>query len=229
MTMSSAAVEVQGISRRFGRRWALRGISFAVMPGEVVGILGHNGSGKSTLLRVISTALRPTLGRGAVFGHDLLRSPDAVRGMVGFLAHSPGNYDDLTARENLRFAAVMSGLPVRDLDATLSRVGLASVADERTRGFSAGMQRRLALGRLLLCRPRLLLLDEPFNNFDAEGVALLHTVIEETRARGGSALVVLHDRRQAEDVLDRAIQLAQGALLSEEGARAPVRHAAWSA
>ncbi len=213
MTSSTAALELHGISRRFGSRWALRGVSFSVEPGEVVGILGHNGSGKSTLLRVVSTALRPTLGSGAVFGYDLSKEPQLVRTVCGFLAHAPGNYEDLTARENLRFAAAMAALDPGGIDDIISRVGLAHVADERARGFSAGMQRRLALGRLLLCQPRLLLLDEPFNNFDAAGVALLNEVIEETRERGGAALVVLHDRRQAAEVLDREIVLAQGAVV----------------
>jgi ABC-type multidrug transport system ATPase subunit len=159
----------------------------------------------------VSTALRPSLGDGAVFGHDLRKEPSDVRSVVGFLAHAPGNYDDLTARENLLFAAAMAALDPGRIDEIIQRVGLARVADERTRGFSAGMQRRLSLGRLLLCQPRLLLLDEPFNNFDAAGVALLNDVIDETRRRGGAALVVLHDRRQAEGLLDREIVLVQGA------------------
>ncbi|MEP7347559.1 MAG: heme ABC exporter ATP-binding protein CcmA [Gemmatimonadaceae bacterium] len=213
MTSTTPALELRGISRRFGNRWALRGVSFSVQPGEVVGILGHNGSGKSTLLRVVSTALRPTLGSGSVFGHDLTKEPSMVRTVAGFLAHAPGNYDDLTAQENLRFAAAMAALEPAGIDDILARVGLAHVATERARGFSAGMQRRLALGRLLLCQPRLLLLDEPFNNFDAAGVALLNEVIEETRGRGGAALVVLHDRRQAAELLDREIVLSQGAMV----------------
>lgn len=132
----------------------------------------------------------------------------------------------MTARENLRFAAAMAALDPARIDAILERVGLAPMADERTRGFSAGMQRRLALGRLLLCQPRLLLLDEPFNNFDSAGVELLNEVIEETRRGGGAALVVLHDRRQAERLLDREIVLARGATVNAADAAArPVRRA----
>lgn len=225
MTSTQPACDLHGISRRFGNQWALRGVWLSVQPGEVVGITGPNGSGKSTLLRVVSTALRATLGTGNVFGHDLTKEAGLVRSICGFLAHSPGNYDDLTARENLWFAAAMAALDPGGIDDILGRVGLAKVAEQRVRGFSAGMQRRLALGRLLLCRPRLLLLDEPFNNFDAAGVVLLNDVIDETRRRGGAALVVLHDRRQAEGLLDREIALAYGATVrptAGAGEAAPV-------
>jgi len=175
--------------------------------------MGHNGSGKSTLLRVISTALRPSAGEGWVFGRHLLREAVEVRARVGFLAHSPGLYDDLTAKENLQFAARMLGIDEGRIPATLERVGLGRDVQERVRGFSAGMQRRLALARLILGHHGLLLLDEPYNNFDPQGIALVNDVIREVRDRGGSALVVLHDRRQGEHVLSRTIQLARGAVV----------------
>lgn len=210
----SLACELAGVSRRFGRRWALRGVTMRLRAGEVVGVTGPNGSGKSTLLRVVSTSLRPTLGTGSVFGADLVRAAPIVRSRVGFLGHVPGVYDDLTASENLRFAAAMTGADGSPVRAVLERVGLAAHADERVRGFSAGMQRRLALGRMILRRPSLLLLDEPYNNFDVQGTALLNEIIEETRDRGGSALIVVHDRRQAEGLFDRVIDLATGAIAS---------------
>jgi heme exporter protein A len=205
------ALRLQGLARRFGRRWALRGVSLEAEPGEVIGVMGHNGSGKSTLLRVVSTALKPSAGEGWVFGRHLVRDAQEVRSRVGFLAHSPGLYDDLTAWENLSFAARMLGHPDARIAALLERVGLARERDERVRGFSAGMQRRLALARLAMGQPWLLLLDEPYNNFDTGGIELVNDVIRETQERGGAALVVLHDRRQGEHVLDRVIELVRGA------------------
>lgn len=204
------ALRLSGIARRFGRRWALRGVSLDVAPGEIVGIMGPNGSGKSTLLRVVSTVLRASAGTGWVFGRHLTEDALRVRALIGFLAHSPGLYDDLTANENLRFASRMLGVADSEIAPTLERVGLWKDRDDRVRGFSAGMQRRLALARLLLGKPRLLLLDEPYNNFDADGITLVNDVIEETRRRSGAALVVLHDRRQGEHVLDRVVELARG-------------------
>lgn len=194
-------------------RWALRGVSLEVEPGEVVGIMGHNGSGKSTLLRVVSTALRPSAGEGWVFGKHLVREAVEVRSHIGFLAHSPGLYDDLTATENLIFAARMLGVPEGQIPAALERVGLAREANERVRGFSAGMQRRLALARMTLGSPGLLLLDEPYNNFDPQGIELVNEVIQDARRSGGAALVVLHDKRQGERVLDRIVELGRGAVI----------------
>jgi heme exporter protein A len=191
----------------------LRGVTLDVAPGEVVGIVGHNGSGKSTLLRVISTALRPSAGEGWVCGHHLIRDAIEVRRRVGFLAHAPGLYEDLTARENLIFAAGMLGITEAGIPAAIDRVGLSHVLDERVRGFSAGMQRRLALARLILGSPTLLLLDEPYNNFDPQGIELVNEVIHDIRTAGGSALVVLHDRRQGERVLDSIVELGRGAVI----------------
>jgi heme exporter protein A len=106
----------------------------------------------------------------------------------------------------------MLGVSETAIAPALERVGLSRERDERVRGFSAGMQRRLALARLILAAPRLLLLDEPYNNFDPAGIALVNEVIRSARAAGGAALVVLHDHRQGEHVLDRTIELERGAL-----------------
>ena len=184
---SSLAIDAQGIARRFGARWYLRGVSLQVRPGEVVGLAGANGSGKTTFLRVLATLLKPNAGAAWVYGHDVTRAADDVRRHVGFLAHTAGLYEDLTALENLRFAAEMLGRSPDGLEASLDRVGLAHVAANRVRGFSAGMQRRLALARLMLVRPRLLLLDEPYANLDAAGIDIMNAVIAEVRNAAGAS------------------------------------------
>ena len=207
---SRLAIDAQGVARRFGARWVLRGISLQVRPGETVGLLGANGSGKSTLLRILATLLRASGGRAMICGHDVSTDADAVRGNIGFLAHSPGLYDDLTARENLEFAVAMLGVKPTVIDATLERVGLFAVANERVRGFSAGMQRRLALGRMMLAKPRVLLLDEPFSNLDVAGIALMSSVIGESVRDGGAALAVLHELAPAAGLIDRTVTIADG-------------------
>lgn len=210
------------VTRRFGRRWALRGVSLTIARGEVVGVEGHNGSGKSTLLRILSTAIRPTGGTAQVFGDDVVRNADAVRAQVAFLTHYPGLYDDLSAEENLRFACRMLGIDNARIPEVLARVGLEREGREVVRTFSAGMQRRLSLARLLLQRPRLLLLDEPYNNFDPAGIALVNDVVREVRREGGAAMIVLHDRHSAGDLLDRVTRLRQGVVHeSAEDERVP--------
>jgi heme exporter protein A len=215
---AAPALELEQVARRFGRRWALRGISLRVDAGQIVALAGHNGSGKTTLLRVIATALRASKGGGRVYGYDLERDADAVRGLVGSLSHAPGTYGDLTARENLAFSLRMAGLrPDHDaVRAMLETVGLARVGNERARTFSSGMTRRLALARLLLHPPRLLLLDEPYASFDVSGVALVNEFVLKTARDGGTVIVATHDLDRASAVMERVVELANGQVISDE-------------
>ena len=212
----TSAIDVRGVGRRFGVRWALRGVSFDVQGGEAVGLLGPNGSGKSTVLRVLGTLLAPSAGSASINGLDVVREASAVRTQVGYLAHTPGLYDDLTARENLRFAADMLGRPHSEAEDGLARVGLTHAAGERVRTYSAGMQRRLALARLTLLRPRVLLLDEPYNNLDADGITLMNAVVAGVVHAGGAALLVLHELAPAAGLLDRALTLVDGRIAAPD-------------
>lgn len=204
------AIKVSGLGKRFGIRWVLRGVSLEVGRGEAVGLLGPNGSGKSTVLRILGTLLNPNAGTASVNGLDIVRDASGVREHVGYLAHTPGLYEDLTARENLRFAADMLGLSYEAVEGSLERVGLTRVAGDRVRGFSAGMQRRLALARLILRSPKVLLLDEPYSNLDAGGVELMNSIIAGVVQAGGAALVVVHELAPANAVLSRTLTLAEG-------------------
>ncbi|HEX6939576.1 MAG TPA: heme ABC exporter ATP-binding protein CcmA [Longimicrobiales bacterium] len=224
---AAAAVVASGIARRFGHRWALRGASLRVERGEVAALVGHNGSGKTTLLRVLATTLRPTRGNGAVFGFDLVRDAPRIRELVAVLGHSPGVYGDLTARENLEFALRMSGraASARAVAEALDAVGLAAEADELVRVFSAGMQRRLALARVLLRRPRLILLDEPYAAFDADGVARVNRILADHKAAGNAAIIATHDPARAAPVVDRLWTISRGrieaAVATEQRSDAP--------
>ena len=205
-------IRLQGIARRFGQRWILRGIDLDIEAGAVVAMTGRNGSGKTTLLRIVATLLRPTRGTASVFGHDTVREPDGIRGRVGLLGHSTGLYDDLTAVENLVFSLRMAGVPVDHAEvlARLEQVGLSQVRSERVRGFSAGMRRRLGLARLLLRPPQLLLLDEPYASFDQDGIGLVNEFAALTASRGGAVLLTTHDMTRALDVMTRRVHIADG-------------------
>ncbi len=209
---AEAAVRLEGVARRFGRRWVLRGIDLEVARGEVVALTGRNGSGKTTLLRVLCTLLRPTRGAGRVFGLDLVAEAGEVRERVGLLAHHAGLYDDLTAAENLVFAERMRGRrgePAR-VAGVLEQVALAAHAGERVRGFSAGMRRRLALARLLLEPPELLLLDEPYASFDVDGIELVNGFARQVAAAGGAAIVATHDLERGRGAIARRVHIEEG-------------------
>lgn len=212
------AVATHELARLFGRSAALAGVSIQVAAGRTVALLGPNGAGKTTLLRVLATSLRPSFGTAEVEGIDVSRRPDLVRPRVAYLSHATGLYDDLTAAENLRFAAAMRGIvdaPAAVREA-LAEVGLVPDADRRVRGYSAGMRRRLALGRLLIGEYAVVLLDEPHAALDADGMALVDRLLGRWRERGVTVLVASH---QAERVMRLADGWARldGGLLVETG------------
>jgi heme exporter protein A len=212
--VSKDGIAVEGVAKRFGRRWALRGASLRVEPGVALALMGHNGSGKTTLLRILATTLRPTRGGGTVFGLDLRKQADELREHVGVLYHAPGVYGDLTARENLEFARRMwGGESEVGVDQALDEVGLTFAADERASGFSSGMTRRLSIARLVMRPPRLLLLDEPYASFDADGIELVNRMVRDTAERGGIAVVATHDPERSSEVVDEVVTLQQGRVI----------------
>jgi heme exporter protein A len=208
------AIRLEGIARRFGQRWILRGIDLVVESGTVLALTGRNGSGKTTLLRIIGTMLRPTRGTASVFGHDTVKGADAIRESVGLLGHNTALYDDLTAAENLVFSLRMAGRSVDTLaiEEALEQVGLAHVRKERVRGFSAGMRRRLGLARMLLRPPRLLLLDEPYASFDQDGIDVVNEFAAVTAQGGGVVLLSTHDMTRAMGVMSRRVHITDGRL-----------------
>jgi heme exporter protein A len=130
--------------------------------------------------------------------------------LVGYLGHAPGLYDDLTARENLEFSADMLGRDRRTVGDALERVGLLDVAGQPVRGFSSGMHRRLAIARLMLVRPRVLLLDEPYANLDAAGIDLVNSLIADWVDDGCAALIVLHETAPAARILNQTLTIVDG-------------------
>jgi heme exporter protein A len=212
---SPSLLEFSGVAHRFGRRWVLRGVQFALAPGEVVAVGGANGAGKTTLLRIGATLLRPMRGSGRVGELDLVRDAGLVRARVAFMGHSPALYEDLTAQENLAFAFRMRGRAAdpEGLRSALAEVGLAEHAHARVRQFSSGMRRRLALARTVIDLPEILLMDEPYASLDREGVELVNRVIERVAARGGGVLMATHDLVAGSRVTDRTVTLQDGVIL----------------
>jgi heme exporter protein A len=219
------AVATNELARLFGRSAALAGVSLQVQAGATVALLGPNGAGKTTLLRILATSLRPSFGRAEVLGIDIGQRPDLVRGRIAYLPHANGLYDDLTAAENLHFAAAMRGIehPGRAASAALGEIGLVANADHRVRGFSAGMRRRLALGRLMLGEPAVVLLDEPHAALDADGMALVDRLLARWRKKAVTVLVASHQADRVTPLADGWARLDGGLLLEAGGSGVSIR------
>lgn len=191
---SSPVVRLSGITRIFGVTPALVRADLEVPHGEVLLVRGPNGAGKSTLLRVIATVLSPTYGSGSVFGFDLVRDRAAIRGRMELIGHRTRLYEDLTARENLRFWCRLYGIDASPVGEALDRVELGREADERVAGYSQGMRQRVAVARALLRRAELLLLDEPYAGLDDAAKAIVDDLVHETNERGDTVILATHDR-----------------------------------
>jgi heme exporter protein A len=213
-------IAAQELRKTYGSNIVVDGVSFTLGGGQCLALLGPNGAGKTTLLRILATLLRPTAGALRVGGVDALREPERVRPLLGMVAHGSYVYEDLTARENLRFWEIMRGgdaAPAR-LMAALTQVELDGVADERVRTFSAGMKRRLALARVLLGEARVLLLDEPFTGLDRRGRKWVSEFLQTFKTAGGAAVVATHSFGGGLGVADRVGILMGGRLLVDRPA-----------
>ncbi len=210
--MSEAAIELSGLGRRYGRQYVLREINLEMTAGRLALLGGSNGAGKTTLLRVLATRLRPSRGRGRVFGFDLVTGAHEVRRRVAFLSVFGGSYPTLTAAENLMLAARLYGLRGAEVTGLLATVGLEAVADKLVRTFSSGMKKRLALARLLLADVPLWLLDEPYASLDEDGKALIDRLLIEARAAGRSVLLASHETARCAPLVDAVLTLEGGGL-----------------
>lgn len=202
------------VARRFGPRWALGGVSLAVEAGEGVMLTGPNGSGKSTLLRCMATALRLHHGHIYVRGQELWKNRYTLRSKIGFLSHAGYLYDDLSGADNLRVWARLGGLTIEP-GPLLERVGLPPKRLDPVRTYSAGMRRRLAMARLMLHTPEIVLLDEPYTALDAEGRQLVTDVAAELRGQGATLLMATHLTDYASEVCTRHVSLLDGNLVDD--------------
>jgi heme exporter protein A len=217
MGSTSAALSAHGIARRFGHHLVLRDVTFDIQWGTATALLGANGAGKTTLLRILAGSLSPTRGSIALGGTCLRGNPDALRVSTALLAGDSYLYDALTAEENLRFAVRMTGGDASDSRITeaLEEVGLASARGRRVRYFSSGMRKRVALARVVVMEPPVLLLDEPYASLDEDATCLVEEVVERWRAGGRAVVMATHRRERAERVCDQCLYLVDGVALPD--------------
>jgi len=204
------AVDVQSLARRYGRRWALSGVSFHVPPASVMMVAGRNGAGKSTLFRLLATAMRPDAGSATIGGFDVVRQREDVRKLTALLSHQNYLYESLTAKENLQVTADHLGLRRADLGEVLAKVGLDTRAGDVVSTFSAGMRKRLSFARVLLQAPKVALLDEPYGALDPPGFDLVDQVVLDLKRSGTTILMTTHNWERAAKLSDMALVLEAG-------------------
>lgn len=212
-----AILSVKGVHHRFGRHRVLNGVDLALDVGACGVLFGDNGCGKSTLLSLLSTRFR--LQKGAYRLDDLEgeADADAMRGRLLFVGHQTHLYGHLNPIENMMFFSDLRGLSVSvsALREVVVLVGLERFAEQPVRWFSAGMKKRLALARLLLAKPDLLLLDEPYSALDGQGVAWLNGVLTDFLGQGGVVVMASHDPDRVAALVHQPFRLHRGRLYSQ--------------
>ena len=202
-------IQLDRVTKRFGALLALQGIDLQLESGKCLGLVGPNGAGKTTLLKVLSTLTVPSSGTVTIAGLDASRAAERIRPLLGVLSHRTFLYGHLTAFENLHFYGRMLGVVqlgerIRDV---LETVGLTSVGRQLVRTYSRGMQQRLAIARVILHRPRLLLLDEPYNALDGQAVARVQELLRRLTGEGHTVVISTHDLARGFELCDEiAIQ-----------------------
>jgi len=210
-------IDVVEVERRYGDVHALRGVTLAVRPGEVFGVLGHNGAGKSTLAKILTGLIRPDAGIARVGGVDVAAEPLEVRRRLGYLPEESVLYDELSGREHLEHFAALRGVDPQTARARIERLleflDLAAAADRAVGGYSRGMRRKTAIALALVGDPEILLFDEPTGGLDPEGSRRFADLLAELRRRGKTVVIQSHILGLVEKRCDRIAVLEAGAVV----------------
>jgi ABC-2 type transport system ATP-binding protein len=218
-------IEIDGLTKRYGDKAAVDGLSFVVEPGVVTGFLGPNGAGKSTTMRVIAGLDRPTSGTVRVNGKQYRRSA-APMSELGILLDARSVHPGLSARNNLLALARTSGIGRRRVDEVIELAGLAEVAGARAGGFSLGMGQRLGVAAALLGRPQTVVLDEPVNGLDPDGVRWIRLLLRSLAEEGRTVLVSSHLMSEMAQTATRLVVIGRGRLIAETSVEDFIGHAA---
>lgn len=215
---SGPAIDVQGVTKAYGRSIALNKLDLRVQWGEVLTIFGPNGSGKTTLIRVLATLSKPDTGMIGIAGLDPRRDGSHARRLIGVLTHDPLLYDDLTARENLRFAARMFGIedPGERIEAVADKLEVASRLDQRVGTLSHGWKKRFSLARALLHDPPILLMDEPESGLDEQALTGLGGLLKEESESRRTVVLTTHNFERGLEFSDEVAILSKGRMVYRE-------------
>jgi len=212
--MAGDAIIAEDLTYLYGDLLAVDHISFTVAEGQILGFLGPNGAGKTTTVKILTGQLKPKGGKATLLGMDVASNVDKVQGDIGVCFETANLYEKMSAIENLKLFARLSG--VKDLDALalLEKVGLAGRGKDRVDTYSKGMKQRLMVARSMVNRPRVLFLDEPTAGLDPTSSESIREVILEERARGATVFLTTHDMLEADKLSDRVAFMNQGKIVA---------------
>src|SRR6266702_5153434 len=212
--MEETVIEVKNLSKRYGEKLAVDGLDFVVQPGTVTGFLGPNGAGKSTMMRMIAGLDEPTAGRVLVNGKDY-RAASAPMAELGILLEAKAVHTGRSARNHLLALAQTNGISQRRVDEVIDMVGLGDVARKRAGGFSLGMGQRLGIASALLGDPRVMVLDEPVNGLDPEGVLWVRNLLKGLAGEGRTVFVSSHLMSEMALTATRLVVVGRGRLIAD--------------
>jgi sodium transport system ATP-binding protein len=207
-------IEVQGLSKSFGKVQAVQNVWFSAPDGQITGLLGPNGAGKSTTLRMLYTLLKPASGTATIDGFDITHASIEVQRRIGVLADARGLYERLTTRENIRYYGRLHGLEgdqlENQIDKLLQLLDMLAIADRKTGGFSTGEKLKVAIARALVHNPPNVLLDEPTNGLDVMSTRAMRQFILRLRDEGKCVLFTSHIMQEVAALCDQVVIISKG-------------------
>jgi ABC-2 type transport system ATP-binding protein len=206
-------ITVENLSKRYGRTVAVSDVSFTCEPGTVTGFLGPNGAGKSTTLRMLTGLTPPTSGTSTIAGRRYADLPNPGR-VVGVMLDAAAQHPGRTGRETVRLSAALLGVPGTRADEMLERVGLADAAKRRVGQYSLGMRQRLGIATALLGDPAVLILDEPANGMDPEGIRWMRGLLQDFASRGGTVVLSSHLLGEVQATVDQLVVIGRGRIVA---------------
>jgi sodium transport system ATP-binding protein len=216
-------IQVEGLSKSFGKVKAVQNVSFSALGGQITGLLGPNGAGKSTTLRMLYTLLKPDSGTARIDGFEVTEAPLQVQSHIGVLSDAQGLYPRLTTRENIRYFGQLHGLSgealERQIDQLLTILDMQSIADRKTEGFSTGERLKVAIARALVHDPGNVLLDEPTNGLDVKSTRAMRQFISRLRESGKCILFTSHIMQEVAALCDHIV-IISGGMVSAQGSPA---------
>jgi len=207
--MSTLAIEVEGLTKRYDKLTAVNNASFSVPRGTICGCVGPNGAGKTTTIRMLLGLIAPSAGKGTVLGHPITE-PEKYLASVGAMIEGPAFYPALTGIENLKVLATMGGIPIDRVETLIDLVGLSGRGGDKYKTYSLGMKQRLGIAAALLPNPELLILDEPTNGLDPEGIQEVRDLLKKLASEGTTVFVSSHLLSEIEIISEYIVMLRKG-------------------